>query len=404
MNTQTPVYSEIDGFPLVDGIPVFPIYGAASGIHTSADVISAQTLVSQTADELSLDELWEEFTAILDFWNKERTSLTDLLSFKTTVAGEAVVQSIEADSFEKATEFGVAMAQGVPLEAAVLGYDRFDWDKRSAFTWKFLRDSSAEQVRTVFQSILHADTRLVTGRILRRILDPAPSHNEAGWDVVGLWNGDGTVPPPFGFITFTGTETMYIASGATTLDSADIEDAVKKVQSHGYGLAEGAGGQMLIIANPVEAQLIRSWRAGQESRARGPKCLYDFVLSSVSPPHFSADTLVGERVSGEWNGVRVQGNYDVSYLIESGVMPPGYVICAASQGKNATGNVCGLREHPDPAQQGLRQIAGTGPYPVVDSHSARCFGVGVRHRGAAAVIQVTTNPTYTPPPAALIPI
>jgi hypothetical protein len=32
-----------------------------------------------------------------------------------------------------------------------------------------------------------------------------------------------------------------------------------------------------------------------------------------------------------------------------------------------------------------------------DSFYARGFGVGVRHRGAAVVTQVTTNASYTPP-------
>jgi len=128
------------------------------------------------------------------------------------------------------------------------------------------------------------------------------------------------------------------------------------------------------------------------------------VQSSSAPAHFDPDVLVGDRVSGEWNGVRVQGNYDVSLLVESGILPPGYVVVAASMGKNVSGNVIGFREHPDPSQQGLRQIAGIGPYPVTDSHFARCFGVGTRHRGAACVIQVTTGSTYTPPNPNLIPI
>src|SRR6476661_1923715 len=294
MNTTT---LDLSGsIPLVNGIPVYPIYGSTqTGTHTTADVISAQTLVSQLADGLGLDELWEEFETILNFWNTERTSITDLLTFKTTLAGEAVVQSVDSGPFERATEQGIAVAQGVPLEAAVLGYDRHDWDRRSSFSWKFLRDSSAEQVRTVFQAIVHADNRLVTGRVLRRVLNPTPSHNEAGWPVQGLWNGDGTVPPPFGFNTFTGTETMYIPSGAATLDSADIEDAVRKVAQHGYGLAEGAGGQMLIIANPVESEIIRSWRANQPSRSGGPNCRYDFVGASSAPAHFTPDILVGDR-------------------------------------------------------------------------------------------------------------
>ena len=403
MNT-IPVLSKIGGVPTIDGVPVYPIFGATTGIHSAADVISAQTLVSQLADGLGLDELWEEFETILNFWNSERTSITDLLSFRTTLAGEAVVQSVDSGPFERATEYGVAVAQGVPLEAAVLGYDRHDWDRRSSFTWKFLRDSSAEQVRTVFQAIVHADNRLVTGRVLRRLLDPAVSHNEAGWPVQGLWNADGSVPPPFGYNTFDGTESMYIPSGAAELDSADIEDSVRKVQSHGYGLAEGAGGQMLIIANPAESGRIRSWRAGEPSRSGGPNARYDCVQASSAPAHFSADTLVGERVPGVWNGVRVLGNYDVSLLVESAVLPPGYVVVAASIGKNASGNPVAIREHPDPNQRGLRQIAGVGPYPVVDSHFARCFGVGTRHRGAACVVQVTTNASYSPPPPDAVPI
>ena len=36
-------------------------------------------------------------------------------------------------------------------------------------------------------------------------------------------------------------------------------------------------------------------------------------------------------------------------------------------------------------------------YPLQDSFFARGFGTGVRHRGAAAVLQVTTDSTYTPP-------
>jgi hypothetical protein len=53
----------------------------------------------------------------------------------------------------------------------------------------------------------------------------------------------------------------------------------------------------------------------------------------------------------------------VRLLVESWVLPVGYVIVVASAGRNASGNVVGLREHPDAAQQGLRQIAGYGSVP-----------------------------------------
>ena len=62
--TQKPV-------AFVDGIPVYPIFGAAGsgpgrmGIHSSGDVISTATLVSQLADGLDLDTLFEELSNIL---------------------------------------------------------------------------------------------------------------------------------------------------------------------------------------------------------------------------------------------------------------------------------------------------------------------------------------------------
>ena len=71
------------------------------------------------------------------------------------------MQSVDSGPFERATEYGIAVAQGVPLEAAVLGYDRHDWDRRSSFTWKFLRDSSAEQVRA--QSKTHLNLLRTNG-------------------------------------------------------------------------------------------------------------------------------------------------------------------------------------------------------------------------------------------------
>jgi hypothetical protein len=81
--------------PLIDGVPVYPIYGATApvgrmGIHAAGDIISAQTLVSQTADGVSLDALWEELDDLLEIWNKERSGIADLLSFKTVVPGEAI--------------------------------------------------------------------------------------------------------------------------------------------------------------------------------------------------------------------------------------------------------------------------------------------------------------------------
>jgi hypothetical protein len=84
-------------------------------------------------------------------------------------------------------------------------------------------------------------------------------------------------------------------------------------------------------------------------------------------------------------------------VIHTNFLPQGYVVVLATGGANSEANPVGLREHVNPAYQGLRHIPGHGSYPIVDSFFARGFGVGTRHRGAACVMQITTNTSYTPP-------
>jgi hypothetical protein len=88
----------------------------------------------------------------------------------------------------------------------------------------------------------------------------------------------------------------------------------------------------------------------------------------------------------------------------SRAIPPGYVVVAASYGPNHVLNPVGFRQSPLPAYQGLRQIAGpwTG-YPLLESFHVRNFGVGTRHRGPAAVIQVTSDTEYSAPTKDQIP-
>jgi hypothetical protein len=63
-----------------------------------------------------------------------------------------------------------------------------------------------------------------------------------------------------------------------------------------------------------------------------------------------------------------------------------------------------MREHPVAAYQGLRQIGGNWQYPIIEAFHCRTSGVGTRHRGGAAVIQVTTDEDYTKPTPEQIPV
>lgn len=362
-----------------------------NGYQTEGDV-----LVNETADGVPLNEIWAEVQVLIDMWNGERTTVTSLISYDTTVPADVVPQSLNSDSFDVATEFGVPTAINVPQDYLKVGYDFEDYDKATRFTWKFLRDATAEQVRHSISRIFEADNKLTTGLVLRRLFDPTEGVNEWQHRVFGLWNGtDGLVPPTYMGNTFGPTTTHYFASQAAVIDSGDVEDMIRAVTRKGYGLHVGS--QLLILANPAESELIQSWRAGEESRAGGPVAKYDFVPSSNAPAYLSSEDVHGAIPPADYNGLTVQGSYGKAWLIESNVVPSGYVAVVASGGPGSPDNPVAVRHHPKPQYQGLRVIPGNSIYPLQESFFARGIGCGVRHRGAAAVTQVTVGTTYEPP-------
>lgn len=331
------------------------ISGRDRGYSTQGDV-----LVKTSADGVDLNKIWDQLAEVLNIWNNERSSLIKLLSYPTTNVADAIPQGISSDSFELASEFGVPQAAREPATALPLGYDFTDYDKRSAFTWKFLRDSTAEQIRATANRILEADNKLVNGTILKRLFTPTEGLNEHGHRVFGLWTGsDGIVPPPYMGQTFDSSHTHYFTSGATQIDSQDIEVSIHHVQEHGYGVAQGS--QLLILANPTDGEFIETWRAGEESRAGGPKAKHDFVRSGTAPAYLTEDhrRRTGSRQLPQSAGQR---------LLRSGLAHP-----APVRAERICGGGCEWRPRqpvqprrcPPASEPGLPGLAGDpGPRPL----------------------------------------
>ena len=382
-----------------------PTGSAQYGIVTASD-----RLVTYLTDGTDLNHVWTLFGELLDFWNHERTSITDLLTFKTTNPVDAVPANLLTSSFEMATETGVPKAANLPGDSIPMGYKRIDFDLSSRFTWKALRDMDIRAVQAVMDGILSADNKLTTGTILRRLFSNVREKNEIGVTCFDLYDGTAPGPPAYLGRTFPTTETHFVTSGASVLDSQDIEDAIRKLVRKGYGTTSNS--HILILANPDEAELVMEWHAGHESRQEegaetsGPLARYDFIPALTQPAFITpAGELVGEQVPGEIYGVKVWGSYGPSLLIQSDFVPSGFVAVVATYGPNSPYNCVGFREHHLPAYQGLRRIAGNTPgYPIIESFAQRTFGTGIRQRGAAVVIKVDTGSVYSPPTATQIPV
>lgn len=356
----------------------------ARGYAAHGDILTA------LADGTDLNQIWTEFTQTLDLANKKRSALVDLFTFRTTSKGESVLQTPSGTAdFEEASEYGVP--QGIRAEQALLpmGYT-FKWyDLATRYTWKYLADATASQVSSLHNAALEADNRLVFKKVMQRLFSNTNIANEDGTPVYSLWNGtDGQTPPEYDGQTFDTSHSHYLTTGSVTLAPTDVEDLGDTVLHHGYG--DGDGSQLIVLVNPLEADVIATWRVG----VAGAK--FDFIPAGDAPPYLTTETLVGNRPPAQFQGLKVLGQYGRALIVENRLIPQGYLVALASSGSNSTSNPIALREHA--SKPGLQIIRGSVPdYPLIDSYYVDGIGTGVRHRGAAAVMQVTTNATYTAP-------
>lgn len=362
---------------------------ARRGYGTEGDA-----LVSHTVDKIDLNVVWDVIKSATAEWNKHQSALVSLLTFKTTTPGDAVPQASNLPAFEKATEFGVAQSirQGGALP---VGYTLEDYDLRLGTTWKFLRQATKAQVLDLANQALAADQALMTTTILNRLFDGTVDANENATPVYGLWNGSGTmVPPTYMGTSFAADHNHILVSGGTAIDSEDVEVMINHLNHHGYGLE--ANTRVLILCNRVEADVIASFRGGEVNN-NSKTARFDFIPGVLAPPYLTEEHLVGERAPDKFGGIPLLGSYGRAFIAESPLIPAGYVAAVVTGGANAKSNVIGFREWADSSYQGLRLIPGIGPYPLQDSHYQRSFGVGVRQRGGAVIMQVKASGSYDIP-------
>jgi len=368
--------------------------GAGRGTHTEGDVLT------ETVDGVPLNDLWSEFQQTIQLQNEERQRIIDLLTFTVSQPVERVAQMSGGDLFEEASEFGEPVGVRTAPAFRSFGYD-FKWyDLAVRYTWKFLADARAEQVQSLNNLALGADSTLVFRRVMEAVFDNrtrTAEYNDEPITVYPFYNADGQVPPEYKNRTFDGTENHYMVSGGSDVTPQDVVDIVRNITEHGYG--DGPGMTVLLLVNEQEGERIRQFRVDHsDSTLNGP---HDFIPVREDMSEILA---VGEQIAGaspppnSLRGVEVIGRYGKAIVAEEGFIPAGYMAVLVSSGPDSVQNPVGIREHQNPGLRGLRLIKGRdNDYPLIDSFYGRALGTGVRHRGAGAVMQITTNATYTPP-------
>ncbi len=206
----------------------------------------------------------------------------------------------------------------------MLGNTLVDYDKAGRFTWKFLRDSTAEQIRAVGNYALAMDNKLVNGLIVNRLFSPAPQTNEFGHTCYSLWNGsDGLVPPPHLGRTFDANHTHYLVSGGADIDSGDLDSAVAHVQEHGYGVDPGS--RLIAFMNPTEADEVSAFRANVENN-NTVVAKHDFIPSQGAPAYYTPNEIVGDVPPAQYSGLKIDGSYGPLWIVRSQYIPSKYLL------------------------------------------------------------------------------
>lgn len=209
-----------------------------------------------------------------------------------------------------------------------------------------------------------------------------------------MYNGDGQTPPAYLGKDFAAAHQHYLVSEAAVIDSGDFETAVRKVTEHGYGT--DANSRLLALMNPAQAEVVSQWKTGEES-ATGVVAKHDYIPSAGAPAYLQPENIIGQIAPATYNGLRVEGSYGPTLVIQSDFIPAGYFAVVATYGTNHKDNAIGFREHVQAQYRGLRTIPGSSEFPLQDAFFTRAFGVGVRRRGQACVVQIKANGSYDIP-------
>lgn len=351
--------------------------GAEGGLMVAADAIKVVPGTTTTVDGQPLNEIWNELQSRLSSFNANISYILSLFTFPVDRATERVAIPANA-KFEEATELG--RPQKVRLAYVTRGFPLQHQDLAYGYTQEFIDSARGREIDAIRLTVENAWNNLLFGETLLALFSPTNATDADGVVVRRLYNNDGEVPPAWKFTTHAGTHTHYLTSGAASFDGVDLAAMEEHLIHHGYG---ASGEQLILFLNRAEVVVART--------------LTGFVpAASSNRPAVIAGPVVGAQGSAP-AGLEVQGYIGRWVIVELDDIPPGYMLGMSTGGSLSPQNIVGYRRHENPSIQGLRLIEGPRTnYPIVDSVYDGYAGFGVRHRGAAVVMQLTAGAYAVP--------
>lgn len=376
-------------------------FGGANrlGTHTAADI------VTQTADGVDLNSIWDDFQTLLNVVNSQRQALINFLTFGVSSPTEMVAQPGEGVDFEEASEFGEPVGSRIQPTYFNLGYS-FKWyDLAARYTWQYLADATQTMVDSVANASVEAYYRLLLNQVMKTLFNPTnltATIRGNSYNVYKFYNADGTIPPKYKNNTFNGTHTHYKTTGSSSLEAQDLDTMViDDFASHGYDQLSGY--RLVIMVHSTVGNVIRNFRSAVNTNQAvgGNYGRYDFIPAQGQPGQIipaTTQVIGATQVANTLNGLNVIGSYGPLLVVQDDWMPTTHVPAFATGGENNLQNPIGLRQHANANLRGLRLVKGRNPdYPLIDSFWAAGFGTGIRQRGGGIVLELTADASYEAP-------
>lgn len=362
---------------------------APAGYNEAGDVFRF------TVDGVDLGELWAEFNEALRIHNEYRQDWIGWLSGPETRWVAPFVNGLpDGNEFEEATEYGEPVAIR-PAKPRLRGFPLRYYDLAIRYTWRYVAEADADELRHLNNSALEKDLRLQYQVVMQALFNNVngnvqlqSSLTDDGQAVQGgavipvhrLWNADGEVPDRYKNYTHTGTHSHYLVSGTATVTPANVELMEDHLVHHGFLTDDRT---FILLVNRAQSKTIQGFRQGTNGAT------WDFIPSKQWA---FRDHLTGEQPADKW-----VGSYGKFLIKEEDSVPVGYMLAFATAGENLTSNIVGVREHWNPAVKGLKLLPGRDTYPLLGSFYHHALGAGVRDRGGAVIMQVKATGNYEVP-------
>lgn len=305
-----------------------------------------------TLDDVDTRMLYKEFVQGVEVYAKAEWGLISQFIRPTTK--ESVKVWERNMEFEETAEGYLETWQKISSREVALPLK--DFGLGFGFTKQAIQDSTAGELRETQAAALRADQRLLAKRFFYKCLAPASNK--------GFWDANMTIAPPaYKQSTFLTSHTHYLASGVSTPQLADINRIKRHIREHGY---MGALFMFVNQATVEDLENLAGWTAAMTPVS---------VIETIAVRGFKAVKIFQE----------------FTWLIDDWI-PDGYLL-----GIEANIKPVAMREPLQAAGRGLKLYE--GPYsdmPLREAYYEHRFDMEVAHRGAGAVLQITTG-SYTKP-------